>query len=86
MRQEDRRVSPSLTNELLRQMPKIRDAREHLLVCVVARVPTRLKCSRSKTQFVATQDFLAAIAQTRPTLAREMVEAFEEDRRRFARD
>jgi transitional endoplasmic reticulum ATPase len=33
----------------------------------------------------ATEDFLAAIAQTRPTLAREMVEAFEEDRRRFAR-
>src|SRR4051812_33955837 len=33
MRQQDRRVSPSLTNELLRQIPRIRDAREHLLVC-----------------------------------------------------
>ena len=43
MRQEDRRVSPSLTNELLRQIPRIRDSREHLLVCAtnwVARLDT----------------------------------------------
>jgi SpoVK/Ycf46/Vps4 family AAA+-type ATPase len=33
VRQENRRVSPSLTNELLRQIPRLRDAREHLLVC-----------------------------------------------------
>ena len=156
MRQEDRRVSPSLTNELLRQMPRIRDAREHLLVCAtnwVSRLdPAFLRPGRfdyvlavgppddearaaiwrryvheisdedvdisalvdatelftpADIEFAArkaaqraferehfervgtratTEDFLAAIAQTRPTLAREMVEAFEEDRRRFARD
>jgi transitional endoplasmic reticulum ATPase len=156
MRQEDRRVSPSLTNELLRQMPRIRDAREHLLVCAtnwVSRLdPAFLRPGRfdyvlavgppddearaaiwrryvheitdedvdiaalvdatelftpADIEFAArkaaqraferehferfgtratTEDFLAAIAETRPTLAREMVEAFEEDRRRFARD
>jgi transitional endoplasmic reticulum ATPase len=156
MRQEDRRVSPSLTNELLRQMPRIRDAREHLLVCAtnwVSRLdPAFLRPGRfdyvlavgppdgearaaiwrryvheitdedvdisalvdatelftpADIEFAArkaaqraferehfervgtratTEDLLAAIAQTRPTLAREMVEAFEEDRRRFARD
>jgi transitional endoplasmic reticulum ATPase len=156
MRQEDRRVSPSLTNELLRQIPRIRDAREHLLVCAtnwVSRLdPAFLRPGRfdyvlavgppdgearaaiwrryvheisdedvdiaalvdatelftpADIEFAArkaaqraferehfervgtratTQDFLAAIAQTRPTLAQEMVEAFEEDRRRFARD
>lgn len=156
MRQEDRRVSPSLTNELLRQMPRIRDAREHLLVCAtnwVSRLdPAFLRPGRfdyvlavgppddearaaiwrryvheitdedvdipalvaatelftpADIEFAArkaaqhaferehfdrvgtratTSDFLGAIAQTRPTLAREMVEAFEEDRRRFARD
>jgi transitional endoplasmic reticulum ATPase len=32
-REQERRVSPSLTNELLRQIPRIRDTREHLLVC-----------------------------------------------------
>jgi MoxR-like ATPase len=156
MRQEDRRVSPSLTNELLRQMPRIRDAREHLLVCAtnwVSRLdPAFLRPGRfdyvlavgppdrearaaiwqryvheisdedvdisalveatelftpADIEFAArkaaqraferehfervgtratTEDFLAAIAQTRPTLAREMLEAFEEDRRNFARD
>jgi len=156
MRQEDRRVSPSLTNELLRQMPRIRDAPEHLLVCAtnwVSRLDTAfLRPGRfdyvlavgppdgearaaiwrryvheitdedvdisalvdatelftpADIEFAArkaaqraferehfervgmratTEDFLAAIAQTRPTLAREMVEAFEEDRQRFARD
>jgi transitional endoplasmic reticulum ATPase len=156
MRQEDRRVSPNLTNELLRQMPRIRDAREHLLVCAtnwVSRLdPAFLRPGRfdyviavgppdgearaaiwrryvheitdedvdisalvdatelftpADIEFAArkaaqraferehferfgtratTEDFLAAIAETRPTLAREMVDAFEEDRRRFARD
>jgi SpoVK/Ycf46/Vps4 family AAA+-type ATPase len=32
-----------------------------------------------------TQDFLAAIEQTRPTLAQDIVEGFEEDRSRFVR-
>jgi transitional endoplasmic reticulum ATPase len=156
MRQEDRRVSPSLTNELLRQIPRIRDAREHLLVCAtnwVSRLdPAFLRPGRfdyvlavgppdgearaaiwqryvqeitdedvditalvdatelftpADIEFAArkaaqhaferehfervgtratTEDFLGAIAQTRPTLAREMVDAFEDDRRRFARD
>ena len=155
-RHEDRRVSPSLTNELLRQMPRVRAAREHLLVCAtnwVSRLdPAFLRPGRfdyvlavgppdsearaaiwrryvheitdedvdisalvdatelftpADIEFAArkaaqraferehfervgrratTEDFLAAIAQTRPTLEREMVEAFEEDRRRFARD
>jgi transitional endoplasmic reticulum ATPase len=156
MRQEDRRVSPSLTNELLRQMPRIRDAREHLLVCAtnwVSRLdPAFLRPGRfdyvlavgppdrearaaiwrryvheisdedvdisalvdatelftpADIEFAArkaaqraferehfervgtratTEDFVAAIAQTRPTLAREMLAAFEEDRRRFGRE
>jgi transitional endoplasmic reticulum ATPase len=33
-----------------------------------------------------TEDFLGAIAQTKPTLTEEMVRTFEEDARRFARD
>jgi transitional endoplasmic reticulum ATPase len=156
MRQEDRRVGSSLTNELLRQMPRIRDTREHLLVCAtnwVSRLdPAFLRPGRfdyvlavgppdgearaaiwrryvheisdedvdipalveatelftpADIEFAArkaaqhaferehfegvglratTEDFLAAIARTRPTLAREMLDAFEEDRRRFARD
>jgi hypothetical protein len=154
-RQEDRRVSARLTNELLRQIPRIRDAREHLLVCAtnwVARLdPAFLRPGRfdyvlavgppdreargamwrryveeitdeevdistlvdatelftpADIEFAArkaaqraferehferdarratTHDFLAAIEQTRPTLAREIVEGFEEDRSRFAR-
>ena len=156
VRQEDRRVSPSLTNELLRQIPRIRGAREHLLVCAtnwVARLdPAFLRPGRfdyvlavgppdavaraaiwqryvdeitdedvdvgalveatelftpADIEFAArkaaqraferehfegggtratTGDFLAAIRQTRPTLAREMVDDFERDRERFARD
>jgi transitional endoplasmic reticulum ATPase len=33
MRQEERRVSPSITNEFLKQIPRLRDAPHHLLVC-----------------------------------------------------
>jgi transitional endoplasmic reticulum ATPase len=155
VRQEDRRVSPGLTNELLRQIPRIRDAREHLLVCatnLVARLdPAFVRPGRfdyllavgppdreargaiwrryveeisdedvdvsalvdatelftpADIEFAArkaaqgaferehfgrdarratTDDFLAAIAQTRPTLAPEIIDSFEEDRRRYAR-
>jgi transitional endoplasmic reticulum ATPase len=155
MRQEDRRVSPSLTNELLRQIPRIRDSREHLLVCAtnwVARLDTAfLRPGRfdyvlavgppdaearaaiwrryvdeisdedvdiaalveatdlytpADIEFAArkaaqhaferehfersgpratTDDFLIAIRQTRPTLARDIVDGFEEDRTKFAR-
>jgi transitional endoplasmic reticulum ATPase len=155
IRQQDRRVSPSLTNELLRQIPRIRDAREHLLVCAtnwVARLdPAFLRPGRfdyvlavgppdreargaiwrryvdeitdeevdvsalveatqlftpADIEFAArkaaqraferehfervgrratTDDFRAAIEQTKPTLGVEMVEEFERDRSRFAR-
>lgn len=33
IRHEARRVSPSVTNEFLKQIPRLRDAPEHLLVC-----------------------------------------------------
>lgn len=33
IRDEQRRVSPSVTNEFLKQIPRLRDARHHLLVC-----------------------------------------------------
>lgn len=33
VRHEDRRVSPSVTNEFLKQIPRLRDAAQHLLVC-----------------------------------------------------
>jgi AAA+ superfamily predicted ATPase len=155
MRQEDRRVSGSLTNELLRQIPRIRDSREHLLVCAtnwVGRLdPAFLRPGRfdyvlavgppdaeartaiwkryveeisdedvdisalveatdlytpADIEFAArkaaqraferehfersgpratTDDFLIAIRQTRPTLARDIIDAFEEDRKKFAR-
>jgi len=155
MRQEDRRVSGSLTNELLRQIPRIRDSREHLLVCAtnwVGRLdPAFLRPGRfdyvlavgppdaeartaiwkryvdeisdedvdilalveatdlytpADIEFAArkaaqraferehfersgpratTDDFLIAIRQTRPTLARDIIDAFEEDRKNFAR-
>jgi transitional endoplasmic reticulum ATPase len=32
-RHEERRVTPSITNEFLKQVPRLRDAPEHLLVC-----------------------------------------------------
>jgi hypothetical protein len=155
VRQEDRRVSPGLTNELLRQIPRIRDAREHLLVCAtnwVARLdsaflrpgrfdyllavgppdreargaiwrryveeitdeevdvsalvdatelftPADIEFAARKAaqgaferehferdaKRATTNDFLAAIEHTRPTLAPEIIEGFEEDRRRYAR-
>jgi GNAT superfamily N-acetyltransferase len=154
-RQQDLRVSPRLTNELLRQIPRIREAREHLLVCAtnwVGRLdPAFLRPGRfdyvlgvgppdrearsaiwrryvgeitdedvdvsvlvdatelytpADIEFAArkaaqhaferehfervsrratTADFLGAIRETRPTLAREIVEEFEGDRRKFAR-
>jgi len=155
MRQEDRRVSPSLTNELLRQIPRIRDSREHLLVRAtnwVARLdsaflrpgrfdyvlavgppdadaraaiwqryvdeitdedvdlaalveatdlytPADIEFAARKAAQRAferehferqgpratTDDFLVAIRQTRPTLAREIVDGFAADRTQFAR-
>ena len=155
MRQEDRRVSSSLTNELLRQIPRIRDAREHLLVCAtnwVARLdPAFLRPGRfdyilavgppdaearaaiwqryvdeisdedvdisalveathlytpADIEFAArkaaqraferehfehagpratTDDFLIAIRQTRPSLARDIIDGFEADKEKFAR-
>jgi transitional endoplasmic reticulum ATPase len=155
-RQEDRRVSPSLTNELLRQIPRFRDAREHLLVCAtnwVGRLdPAFLRPGRfdyilavgppdaeartaiweryvseisdedvdigalveatelytpADIEFAArkaaqhaferehfedsgsratTEDFLVAIGQTRPSLARDSIDGFEQDRESFARD
>lgn len=33
IRHEQRRVSPSVTNEFLKQIPRLREVREHLLVC-----------------------------------------------------
>lgn len=33
MRHEERRVSPNITNEFLKQIPRLREARHHLLVC-----------------------------------------------------
>jgi transitional endoplasmic reticulum ATPase len=155
MRHQDRRVSSSLTNELLRQIPRIRDSREHLLVCAtnwVARLDTAfLRPGRfdyvlavgppdaearaaiwrryvdeitdetvdiaalveatelytpADIEFAArkaaqraferehferqgsratTDDFLAAIRNTRPSLERDIVDGFVEDQARFAR-
>jgi len=33
IRREERRVSPNITNEFLKQIPRLREARHHLLVC-----------------------------------------------------
>jgi AAA+ superfamily predicted ATPase len=155
MRQQDRRVSSGLTNELLRQIPRIRDSREHLLVCAtnwVARLdaaflrpgrfdyvlavgppdaearaaiwkryveeisdedvdvaalveatdlytPADIEFAARKAAQRAferehfersgsratTDDFLAAIRQTRASLARDIVDGFEEDQKHFAR-
>ena len=38
VRHQERRVSPSVTNEFLRQMPRIREAPNHLLVCATNEV------------------------------------------------
>lgn len=155
VRHEKRRVSPSVTNEFLKQIPRLREAPEHLLVCAtnwVSRldhaflrpgrfdyvlpvgppddraraaiwsrytdeitdeeieIETLVEASALFTpadiEFAArkaaqraferehferaagrarTDDFLAAISQTRPTLSAEMVDGFEQDTDRFAR-
>jgi transitional endoplasmic reticulum ATPase len=154
-RHEERRVSPSVTNEFLKQIPRLREAPEHLLVCAtnwVGRLdPAFLRPGRfdyvlpvgppdpaarqaiwgryceeitdrhidlsalvkasdfftpADIEFAArkaaqaaferehfgegshratTDEFLAAIAQTRPTLSRELVDRFDDDTDRFAR-
>ena len=156
MRHDERRVSPSVTNEFLRQIPHVRDTPRHLLVCatnfvrkldsaflrpgrfdyilpvgppdgeartaiwtryvteitdedvdVVALVEATELFTPADIEFAArkaaqraferehfdgpghrakTDDFLAAIADTRPTLSGEIVESFDEDVRQFARD
>jgi transitional endoplasmic reticulum ATPase len=155
LRHEKRRVSPSVTNEFLKQIPRLREAPEHLLVCAtnwVARLdPAFLRPGRfdyvlpvgppdeearaaiwtryvdeiadggvdigalveaselftpADIEFAArkaaqlafereyferadrratTDDFLTAIRQTRSSLSAEMIEAFEEQAREFAR-
>ncbi|MGZ4416853.1 MAG: ATP-binding protein [Gaiellaceae bacterium] len=154
-RHEERRVTPSITNEFLKQIPRLRDAPHHLLVCAtnwVARLdPAFLRPGRfdyvlpvgppnadarrpiwrryieeitdeeidlealvqaselftpADIEFAArkaaqraferehfqrerhrarTDDFLAAIADTKPTLTAEMVSGFDDDTSRFAR-
>jgi transitional endoplasmic reticulum ATPase len=155
IRHEERRVTPSITNEFLKQIPRLRGAPHHLLVCAtnwVARLdPAFLRPGRfdyvlpvgppnadarrpiwrryveeitdeqidlealvraselftpADIEFAArkaaqrafelehfqrsphrarTEDFLAAIADTRPTLTAEIVSGFDEDTDRFAR-
>jgi MoxR-like ATPase/N-acetylglutamate synthase-like GNAT family acetyltransferase len=155
IRHEQRRASPSVTNEFLKQIPRIREAPEHLLVCATNWVrrldPAFLRPGRfdyvlpvgppdreareaiwrryvgeitdqpvdldrlveasdlftpADIEFAArkaaqraferehfdqvqgravTEDFLAAIAETRPSLSTEVVESFQEDTRNFAR-
>ena len=155
IRHEQRRASPSVTNEFLKQIPRIREASEHLLVCATNWVrrldPAFLRPGRfdyvlpvgppdreareaiwrryvdeitdqpvdlgrlveasdlytpADIEFAArkaaqraferehfdqvqgravTEDFLAAIAETRPSLSTEVVESFQEDTRNFAR-
>jgi transitional endoplasmic reticulum ATPase len=154
-RHEERRVTPSITNEFLKQIPRLRDAPHHLLVCAtnwVARLdPAFLRPGRfdyvlpvgppnaeartaiwgryvgeitdepvdldllvqaselftpADIEFAArkaaqraferehfersghrarTDDFLAAIADTKPTLSAEMVSSFDDDTATFAR-
>jgi len=155
IRHEQRRVNPSVTNEFLRQIPRLRDAPYHLLVCAtnwVSRLdPAFLRPGRfdyvlpvgppdaearaaiwnryvteitdepidvdllverselftpADIEFAAhkaaqfaferehfervqhratTEEFLAAIGETRPTLTREMIESFGRDTETFAR-
>ena len=155
IRQEERRVNPSITNEFLKQIPRMREAPHHLLACATNSVglldPAFLRPGRfdyilpvgppndearaaiwaryvdeitdepvdidglvaatplftpadiewaarkaaqrafEREHFegngsrATTDDFLAAIAETRPTLTPEMVEAFESDTARFSR-
>jgi len=154
-RHEERRVSPSITNEFLKQIPRLREAQRHLLACAtnwIARLdPAFLRPGRfdyvlpvgppnadarrpiwrryvdeitnedvdldaivraselftpADIEFAArkaaqhaferehfegtqhrarTDDFLAAIAETRPTLTAEIVSSFDEETRQFAR-
>jgi transitional endoplasmic reticulum ATPase len=154
-RHEERRVTPSITNEFLKQIPRLRDAPQHLLVCATNRVarldPAFLRPGRfdyvlpvgppnadarrpiwrryieeitdeeidlealvhaselftpADIEFAAhkaaqraferehfegsrhrarTDDFLAAIEDTKPTLTAEMVSSFDDDTDRFAR-
>jgi hypothetical protein len=154
-RHEERRVTPSITNEFLKQIPRLRDAPHHLLVCAtnwVARLdPAFLRPGRfdyvlpvgppnadarrpiwrryieeitdeqidlealvraselftpADIEFAArkaaqraferehfqrsphrarTEDFLAAITDTNPTLTAEIVSGFDQDTDRFAR-
>jgi transitional endoplasmic reticulum ATPase len=154
-RHEERRVSPSITNEFLKQIPRLREAQRHLLACAtnwVAQLdPAFLRPGRfdyvlpvgppnadarrpiwrryveeitnedvdldaivhaselftpADIEFAArkaaqraferehfegtgdrarTDDFLAAIAETRPTLTAEIVSSFDEETREFAR-
>ncbi len=154
-RHDERRVTPSITNEFLKQIPRLRDAPQHLLVCAtnwVARLdPAFLRPGRfdyvlpvgppnadarrpiwrryideitdeqidlealvrgselftpADIEFAArkaaqraferehfehsahrarTEDFLAAIADTKPTLTAEIVSEFDDDTNRFAR-
>jgi transitional endoplasmic reticulum ATPase len=155
IRHAERRVSPSVTNEFLKQIPRFRGVPHHLLVCAtnwvgtldpaflrpgrfdyvlpvgppdaaargaiwhryVAEITDRdvdvdvlveasgyftpadiefaaRKAAQSAFERevfggsgvkAATDDFLDAIRQTRPTLSKEMIEVFEGDVERFAR-
>jgi transitional endoplasmic reticulum ATPase len=156
MRHESRKVSPSVTNEFLKQIPRLREAPHHLLVCAtnwVSRLdgaflrpgrfdsilpvgppepaareaiwsryvdeitdeavdivelvgaselftPADIEFSARKAAQLAferehfsgvesratTDDFLAAIHATKPSLTPEIVAQFEDDTERFARD
>jgi transitional endoplasmic reticulum ATPase len=155
VRHEERRVSPSVTNEFLKQIPRIREASEHLLVCATNWVrsidPAFLRPGRfdyvlpvgppdreariaiwgryaaeisdqevdlerlvdesdlftpadiefaarkaaqraferehfeSDARRATTEDFLAAIGETRPALSQQVIQGFNEDTERFAR-
>jgi transitional endoplasmic reticulum ATPase len=155
VRREERRVSPSVTNEFLKQIPRMRDAPHHLLACATNSVglldPAFLRPGRfdyllpvgppndearaaiwgryvdeitdeavdiaglvaatplftpadiewaaqkaaqraferehfeGRGSRATTDDFLAAIAETRPTLTPAMLEAFESDTAQFSR-
>ncbi len=156
MRNESRKVSPSVTNEFLKQIPRLREAPHHLLVCAtnwISRLdgafvrPGRFDyvlpvgppepaarraiwsryvgeitdeaidvdalvaaselftpadiefAARKAAQFAferehfdgaerraGSEDFLAAIRATKPTLTPEIVAGFKDDTQRFARD
>ncbi len=156
MRDESRKVSPSVTNEFLKQIPRLREAPHHLLVCAtnwISRLdgafvrpgrfdyvlpvrppdpaareaiwsryvdeitdeqvdvgalvtaselftPADIEFSARKAAQLAferehfdgagsratTEDFLAAVRATKPSLTAEIVASFEGDVERFARD